>query len=137
MNSKTYPHPLLVLLIALIASLALGSCSSDWHLRQAVKKGANVYVQKWDTTIVTRERKIVDTVLLPKWDSVVINKNRISVKLVRRVDTIRVSATCQSDTVQVTKYIRQKVSAPRKESFFWQIVAAVAILIGFAALIKR
>jgi hypothetical protein len=118
-------------------SLALGSCSADWHLRQAVKKGANVYVQKWDTTIVTMERKIVDTVLLPKWDSVVINKDRISVKLVRRVDTIRVSATCQSDTVQVTKYIRQKVSTPRKQSFFWQIVAVVAIVIGFAALIKR
>jgi hypothetical protein len=137
MNSKTYPHPLLALLIILIVSLALGSCSAEWHLRQAVKKGANVYVQKWDTTIVTMERKIVDTVLLPKWDSVVINKNNIKVKLVRRVDTIRVSATCQSDTVQVTKYIRQKVSVPRKESFFWQIVAAVAILIGFAALIKR
>jgi len=137
MNSKTYPHPLLAALIILIVSLALGSCSADWHLRQAVKKGANVYVQRWDTTIVTQERKIVDTVLLPKWDSVVINKDRISVKLVRRVDTIRVSATCQSDTVQVTKYIRQKVSVPRKESFFWQIVAAVAIVIGFAALIKR
>jgi hypothetical protein len=137
MSYKTYPHPLLALLIILIVSLALGSCSADWHLRQAVKKGANVYVQRWDTTIVTRERKIVDTVLLPKWDSVVINKNNIKVKLVRRVDTIRVSATCQSDTVQVTKYIRQKVSSPRKESFFWQIVAAVAIVIGFAALIKR
>jgi hypothetical protein len=137
MNSKTYPHPLLALLIILIVSLALGSCSADWHLRQAVKKGANVYIQKWDTTIVTQERKIVDTVLLPKWDSVVINKDRISVKLVRRVDTIRVSATCQSDTVQVTKYICQKVSAPRKQSFFWQIVTAVAIVIGFAALIKR
>ena len=137
MNSKTYPHPLLAALIILIVSLALGSCSADWHLRQAVKKGANVYVQRWDTTIVTKERKIVDTVLLPKWDSVVINKDRISVKLVRRVDTIRVSATCQSDTVQVTKYIRQKVSTPRKQSFFWQIVAVVAIVIGFAALIKR
>jgi hypothetical protein len=137
MSYKTYPHPLLALLIILIVSLALGSCSADWHLRQAVKKGANVYVQKWDTTIVTKERKIVDTVLLPKWDSVVINKNNIKVKLVRRVDTIRVSATCKSDTVQVTKYIRQKVSAPRKESFFWQIIAAAAILIGFAALIKQ
>lgn len=137
MNSRTYPHPLLALLIILIVSLALGSCSADWHLRQAVKKGANVYVQRWDTTIVTKERKIVDTVLLPKWDSVVINKNNIKVKLVRRVDTIRVSATCQSDTVRVTKYIRQKVSTPRKESFFWQIVAACAIVIGFAALIKR
>jgi hypothetical protein len=137
MNSKTYPHPLLVLLIALIASLALGSCSADWHLRQAVKKGANVYIQKWDTTIVTKERKIVDTVLLPKWDSVVINKNNIKVKLVRRVDTIRVSATCASDTVQVTKYIRQKVSVPRKESFFWQVVIIIGLLVGLTALIKR
>ena len=137
MNSKTYPHPLLAALIILIVSLALGSCSADWHLRQAVKKGANVYVQKWDTTIVTRERKIVDTVLLPKWDSVVINKNNIKVKLVRRVDTIRVSATCQSDTVQVTKYIRQKVSVPDKKSVFWQVVIIIGLLVGLTALIKR
>ena len=104
MNSKTYPHPLLALLIVLIVSLALGSCSAEWHLRQAVKKGANVWQSRWDTTIVTKERNLWDTLTLKDIDTVVVQKDNIRLKIVRNFDTVRVKATCLPDTVQAVSY---------------------------------
>lgn len=117
MNSKTYPHPLLALLIILIVSLVLGSCSAEWHLRQAVKKGANVWQSRWDTTIVTKERNLWDTLTLKDIDTVVVQKDNIRLKIVRNFDTVRVNATCLPDTVQVTKYIKTSVTAPKSRNY--------------------
>jgi hypothetical protein len=114
MSFKKFPHPLLVLLIILIASLALGSCSAEYHLRKAVKKGANVWQTRWDTTIVTKERNLWDTLTLNNVDTVVVQKDNIRIKLVRNFDTIRLQATCLPDTVQVTKYINTKITTKGK-----------------------
>jgi len=110
MSLKKFPHPLVVALIILIASLVLGSCSAEYHLRQAVKKGANVWQTKWDTTIVTKERNLWDTLTLNNVDTVVVQKDNIRIKIVRNFDTIRLQATCLPDTVQVTKYINTKIA---------------------------
>ena len=114
MSLKKFPHPLLAALIILIASLALGSCSAEYYLRQAVKKGANVWQTKWDTTIVTKERNLWDTLTLNNVDTVVVQKYNIRIKLVRNFDTIRLQATCLPDTVQVTKYINTKIATKGK-----------------------
>jgi len=131
MNSKTYPHPLLALLIVLIVSLALGSCSAEWHLRQAVKKGANVWQTKFDTTIVTKERNLWDTLTLKDIDTVVVQKDNIRLKIVRNFDTVRVKATCLPDTVQVTKYIKTSVTAPKSQNYekYLMLFAVVMLLI--------
>ena len=114
MSLRKFPHPLTVLLIILIASLVLGSCSAEYHLRQAVKKGANVWQTKWDTTIVTKERNLWDTLTLNNVDTVVVQKDNIRIKIVRNFDTIRLQATCLPDTVQVTKYINTKIATKGK-----------------------
>ena len=114
MSLRKFPHPLLAALIILIANLALGSCSAEWHLRQAVKKGANVWQTKWDTTIVTKERNLWDTLTLNNVDTVVVQKDNIRIKIVRNFDTIRLQATCLPDTVQVTKYINTKIATKGK-----------------------
>jgi len=114
MSLKKFPHPLVVALIILIASLVLGSCSAEYHLRQAVKKGANVWQTKWDTTIVTKERNLWDTLTLNNVDTVVVQKDNIRIKIVRNFDTIRLQATCLPDTVQVTKYINTKIATKGK-----------------------
>jgi hypothetical protein len=83
-------------------------------LRKAVKKGANVWQTKWDTTIVTKERNLWDTLTLNNVDTVVVQKDNIRIKLVRNFDTIRLQATCLPDTVQVTKYINTKIATKGK-----------------------
>ena len=130
MSLRKFPHPLTVLLIILAASLALGSCSAEYHLRQAVKKGANVWQTKWDTTIVTKERNLWDTLTINNVDTVVVQKDNIRIKVIRNFDTIRLQATCLPDTVQVTKYINTKVAT--KEKGDWEkylMIFAVGMLL--------
>jgi hypothetical protein len=111
-------------------SLVLGSCSAEWHLRQAVKKGANVWQSRWDTTIVTKERNLWDTLTLKDIDTVVVQKDNIRLKIVRNFDTVRVNATCLPDTVQVTKYIKTSVTAPKSRNYEkYLMLFAVGMLI--------
>ena len=136
MSLKKFLHPLVVVLIILIASLALGSCSAEYHLRKAVKKGADVWQTRWDTTIVTKERNLWDTLTLNNVDTVVVQKDNIRIKLVRNFDTIRLQATCLPDTVQVTKYINTKIATKGKGN--WEkylMLFAVGMLL--VVLIRR
>jgi len=124
---------------AIVLLLLLAGCSAEWHLTQAVKKGGEVWRYKYDTVIVTKERKLTDTLILRQVDSITVTNDKVRVKLVRNWDTIRVSATCIPDTIRITKEIPVKVATKPKgwSPFFWQLLAACAIVFGFASLIKR
>ena len=137
MSFKKFPHPLLVLLIILIASLALGSCSAEYHLRKAVKKGANVWQTKWDTTIVTKERILWDTLSLHNVDTVVVQKDNIRLRIVRNFDTIRVKAICLPDTVRVTKYINRIIKAPEKKGIWEKYIMLFAVGMLLVVLLRR
>ena len=141
MSFKKFPHPLLVLLIALIASLALGSCSANWHLKQAVKKGARITQEKWDTVIVTKERRLFDTLVLKEIDSVVVQKDNVRVTLVRNFDTIRVKAICLPDTIRVTKWVKTTIKPDEKPVRTWIFISiccfALAMLFAIEGARRR
>ena len=130
MNSKKYPHPLLALLIILIVSLALGSCSAEWHLKQAIKKGARVNQEKWDTVIVTKERRLFDTLVLKEIDSVVVQKDNVRVSLIRKFDTIRVKAICLPDTIRVTKWVKTTIKPDEKPVRTWIFISVICFLLA-------
>lgn len=141
MNSKKYPHPLLAALIILLASLALGSCSANWHLKQAVKKGARVTQDKWDTVIVTKERRLFDTLVLKDIDSVVVQKDNVRVSLIRKFDTIRVKAICLPDTIRVTKWVKTTIKPDEKPVRTWVFISiccfALAMLFAIECARRR
>lgn len=137
MNLKKFPHPLLVLLIILLASLALGSCSAEWHLNQAIRKGARFEQQKWDTLVVTKERTLWDTLTLNDVDTVVVQKDNIKLRIVRNFDTIRVKAVCLPDTVQVTKYINRTIKAPAKGAIWEKYIMLFAVAMLLVVLLRR
>lgn len=130
MNSKKYPHPLLALLIILLASLALGSCSAEWHLKKAIKKGAVVTRNKWDTVFVTKERQLFDTLILKEVDSVVVLKDNIRVSLIRKFDTIRVKAICLPDTIRVTKWVKTTIKPDEKPVRTWVFISICCFLLA-------
>jgi hypothetical protein len=130
MNSKRYPHPLFAALIILLASLALGSCSANWHLKQAVKKGARVEQQKWDTVIVTKERRLLDTLILKEIDSVVVRKDNIQVSLIRKFDTIRLKAICLPDTIRVTKWVKTTIKPSERPVRTWVFISICCFLLA-------
>ena len=141
MNSKKYPHPLLALLIILLASLALGSCSAEWHLKKAIKKGAVVTRNKWDTVFVTKERQLFDTLILKEVDSVVVLKDNIRVSLIRKFDTIRVKAICLPDTIRVTKWVKTTIKPDEKPVRTWVFISiccfALAMLFAIEGARRR
>ena len=117
------------LLILITAIFLIGGCSAKYHLKRAIAKGANVYVQKWDTTVITRERVLTDTVEILK-DTTII-QDGVIVKLQYVDRFVYVNAKCVPDTISVTKYIRQKVSVPerkKKYSFLWELSFAALII---------
>jgi hypothetical protein len=130
MNSKRYPHPLLAALIILLVSLALGSCSANWHLKQAVKKGVRVTQDKWDTVIVTKERQLFDTLILKEIDSVVVRKDNIQVSLIRRFDTIRLKAICLPDTIRVTKWVKTTIKPSERPVRTWVFISICCFLLA-------
>ena len=130
MNSKKYPHPLRALLIILLASLALGSCSAEWHLKKAIKKGAVVTRNKWDTVFVTKERQLFDTLIVKEIDSVVVTKDNIQVSLIRKFDTIRVKAICLPDTIRVTKWVKTTIKPDEKPVRTWVFISICCFLLA-------
>ena len=141
MNSKKYPHPLLAALIILLASLALGSCSAEWHLKKAIKKGARVEQQKWDTLIITKERRLFDTLIVKEIDSVVVRKDNIQVSLIRKFDTIRVKAICLPDTIRVTKWVKTTIKPSERPVRTWVFISiccfALAMLFAIEGARRR
>ena len=137
MSLKKFPHPLLVALIILLASLALGSCSAEWHLNQAIRKGARVEQQKWDTLVVTKERTLWDTLTLNDVDTVVVQKDNIKLRIVRNFDTIRVKAICQPDTIRVTKYINKTIKAPEQKAIWEKYIMLFAVGMLLVVLIRQ
>ena len=124
---------------AIVLLLMLAGCSAEWHLTQAVKKGGEVWRYKYDTVIVTKERKLTDTLILREIDSITVTNDKVRVKLVRSWDTIRVQATCIPDTILITKNVPVKIQTRDRSvsSFFWQAIVAATVVFGFALLIKR
>lgn len=137
MSLKKFPHPLTVLLIILATSLALGSCSAEWHLKQAIRKGARVEQSKWDTLVITKERTLWDTLTLNDVDTVVVQKDNIKLRIVRNFDTIRVKAICLPDTVMVTKYINRTIKAPEKKAIWEKYIMLFAVAMLLVVLLRR
>jgi hypothetical protein len=127
-------------LLFLISAILLTGCSANYHLKRAIAKGANVYIERRDTTIITKERTLRDTLILNTVDSVVVTKDKVIVKLVRNHDTIRLSAICKSDTIKVPYYIKTTVTKIEKKdkfSILLQLFFVIFILYVVALLFNR
>lgn len=125
------------LLLLITALFLFGGCSAKYHLKRAIAKGANVYVQKWDTTIVTKERTLRDTIEILR-DTTII-QDGVVVDLQYKDRLIYVEAKCSPDTIPVTKYITKTVSVEENKTdyrFFWQVIFAASIIYLFSLLVR-
>jgi len=86
----------------------MSSCGASWHLKRAIAKDPTIArdtIVRVDTTIVTTERRVVDTLVVR--DTIVreIKSNGARVRIQRLHDTIRVDVVCPPDTIRITKSI--------------------------------
>lgn len=89
-------------LVRLITISLLSSCSATWHLRQAVKKDPTIL--EGDTlavrdTVVVPPVVITDTVTTKLHDTIIVEKDRLKVKIVKKLDTLIIEGQCASDTI--------------------------------------
>lgn len=91
--------------VKLITISLLSSCSATWHLNQAVKKDPTIMER--DTlvvkdTVVVPAVAITDTVTLKQHDTIILQKDKLSVRIVKRLDTLIIEGKCDSDTIVKT-----------------------------------
>ena len=80
----------------------LSSCSATWHLKMAIKKDPTIMVG--DTlvvkdTVVTPAVVTTDTVTTKLHDTIVVEKDRLKVRIVKKLDTLIIEGKCASDTI--------------------------------------
>lgn len=86
----------------LMIAFLLSSCSAQWHLKRAVKKDPTILVE--DTlvvkdTVVVPPVVITDTVTTKQHDTIIVQKDRLKVRIVKKLDTLIIEGQCASDTI--------------------------------------
>ena len=123
-----------ILIVPAVAVMA--SCSASWHLKRAIAKDPTIVkptAVRFDTIVVTKERKLTDTIVMNDIDTITIERDRVRVRLVRSYDTLMVEGTCLPDTIRidVIREIPQVVQPRRNRDLVVAWMAFVAAVFGF------
>jgi hypothetical protein len=84
-------------------------CSSQWHLKKAIKKNpamAQTSTHTIDTLFVRDSMTITDTFTTQKVDTITIEKDGVKTIVYRNHDVIRVHTVVKADTIRFTKTIQ-------------------------------
>lgn len=130
----------------IVVALGVQSCGASWHLKRAIAKDPTIVgdtIVRVDTTIVTNERRLVDTLVIN--DTIVreIESNGARARIQVKHDTIRVDIVCPSDTIRVTAEVPVEriiyKEQPPKRSFMDRIemIVFMFVLISIALMVRR
>ena len=128
--------------VRLTLMLLLSSCSAQWHLTKAIKKDPTILAK--DTlvvqdTVVVPPVVITDTVTTKQHDTIVVQKDKLRVRIVKRLDTLIIEGECASDTIVRTievpyekiVYVQQKTLGQKIQSlvfYFGLVLLALYIV---------
>lgn len=96
----------------------LTGCSSQWHLKQAIKKNPSLITTSThtiDTMFVRDSVTITDTFTTQKVDTITIEKDGVKTIVYRNHDVIRVHTVVKADTIRYTKTIQLPPRVEYKE----------------------
>ena len=91
---------------AVLIGLLFCSCGAKYHLNRAIAKDPTILesvVVRVDTTIITENKALRDTIILQRVDTLTLERNSVRVKIKRIHDTIQIDAECLSDTITISK----------------------------------
>lgn len=119
----------------------LSSCSASWHLKQALKKGAEISSDTVTKPIMVFIPQVVkDTVFESRpGDTVRIEKERLRIKYVELPgDSVYIFGESRADTIirEVPVTVTQIVTAPKDNKWKW-IAIALAVVIVVSFVIRR
>jgi len=90
--------------VVVITASMMSSCGASYHLKRAIAKDPTIAkdtIVRVDTTIVTTERRVVDTLVVRDTITREIVRGGARVTIQRIHDTIRVNVVCPPDTIRV------------------------------------
>ena len=105
--------------------LLLSSCSATWHLNKAIKKDPTILAK--DTlvvqdTVVVPPVVITDTVTTRQHDTIIVEKDKLRVRIVKRLDTLIIEGQCASDTIVRTIEVPyEKIVYVEQQTLFQKI----------------
>lgn len=117
------------------------ACGARYHLKRAIAKDPTILdsvVLKMDTTIITENKALHDTLVLQQYDTIKIERNGVRVQLRRMYDTIQVTAECLPDTIRVEKVLKvpQVVYKEKRNSLLINITLILSIILANFALLR-
>lgn len=86
----------------IVLMFLLSSCSSQWHLKRAIKKSPDIIKTEYITitdTVVTKGVEHHDTIVTRSVDTIEVVKEKLQLKIIRTHDTISIQAKCLPDTI--------------------------------------
>ena len=92
-----------------------------------------------DTTIITQNKALRDTLILQRIDTITLERNAVRVRLKRSYDTITIEAECLPDTIRIEKVVKvpQVVYEEKKPNNTWKYLLSISFfLISIALLLK-
>lgn len=130
----------------MITASMMSSCGASWHLKRAIAKDPTIAkdtIVRVDTTIVTAERRVVDTLVVRDTIAREIKSNGARVTIQRIHDTIRVDVVCPPDTIRVVAEVPIErliyKEQPPKRSLLDQLgmILFLILLISIALMVSR
>ena len=107
--------------VMVTTALMIESCGASWHLKRAIAINPTIVqtqIVRMDTTIVTPERIVHDTIVTRAVDTIELFRDNVRIQLVRNYDTIAVNVECPSDTIRIVRDVAVSNVCP-PEPFDW------------------
>lgn len=124
--------------------LLLSSCSATWHLNKAIKKDPTILAK--DTlvvqdTVVVPPVVITDTVTTRQHDTIIVEKDKLRVRIVKKLDTLIIEGQCASDTIVRTIEVPyEKIVYVEQQTLFQKIQTLAfyfALILGGLYIVRR
>lgn len=120
----------------------LQSCGAKYHLSRAIAKDPEILEQvavKVDTTIITENKAIRDTLILQRIDTITLERNAVRIKIKRIHDTIQLDAECLPDTIKIQKVVNvpQVVYKEAKPNNTWLYILTISFFFFTLALLLK
>tara|TARA_R100000734_G_C3309426_1_gene100102 strand:- start:856 stop:1305 length:450 start_codon:yes stop_codon:yes gene_type:complete len=125
-----------------LITLLLPSCGAKYHLKRAIAKDPTILESvavEVDTTIITENKAIRDTLILQRVDTITLERNAVRVKIRRIHDTIQIDAECLPDTIRIQKVVNvpQVIYKEAKPNNTWKYIFSISFFfISIALLLK-
>lgn len=126
--------------VMVTAALMIESCGASWHLKRAIAKDPTIVqtqIVQIDTTIITPERIIHDTIVTRAVDTIELVRDRVRIQLVRNYDTIAVNVECPSDTIRIVRDVAVDNICPPQQYDFTKWIGWILTIFLMVYIVRR